>query len=220
METELIIGTIEYITFHNADNGYIILKLKPDEEYNAQNIDETVTVVGNATGALAVGDRAAFDGQWGEHPKYGAQFKFWGMKKLKAQPMASAAGNSHSGKAVLRAAIARITFYNIENSWGVIKVTPHEKDATTREAMSRDGTIAVVGVMPEMVEGESAEFRGKWVNNEQYGLQFKAEQVIPIAPKNEEGIINYLIYSVRGVGEVTATRIYNHFGDETIAILD
>ena len=225
METELVVGTIARITFHNAENGYVILKLKPDEEYHALNADGTLTVVGNASDELAAGERVAFEGIWDEHPKYGQQLKFLGMKKVKQKVIGATAATAYSpnlsnSKAVLRAAVQRITFYNMENSWGVIKVVPHSQDANTRQAQAQDGTIAVVGVMPELVEGESAEFTGKWVKNEQYGLQFKAEQVIPIAPENKQGIIRYISDTVFGIGDVTATRIYEHFGDKTLEILD
>ncbi|MEL6524702.1 MAG: ATP-dependent RecD-like DNA helicase, partial [Chloroflexota bacterium] len=88
------------------------------------------------------------------------------------------------------------------------------------EALAYDGAIAVVGVMPELVEGEGAEFTGKWVNNEQYGKQFKCEAVMPISPKNKQGIIRYISDTVYGIGDVTATRIFNHFGEDTLDILD
>jgi exodeoxyribonuclease V alpha subunit len=231
METEIIKGTIQHITFHNAENGYTILKLVPDEEHHALNANGTLTVAGIVTEELNVGDRAAFDGYFDEHPKFGPQLKFGGMKKLKQQakttiqPMPSirsnpAASASDSGKSVLRASVERITYYNPENSWGVLKVKPHDKKGYPSEAITVDGTIAVVGVMPELVQGESAQFTGKWVKNEQYGVQFKAEQVIPIAPENKQGIISYISDTVFGIGDVTATRIYDHFGDKTLEILD
>jgi exodeoxyribonuclease V alpha subunit len=229
METEIITGTVQHITFHNAENGYTILKLVPDEEYHALNGNGTLTVVGIVTEPLDVGDKAAFDGYFDEHPKFGPQLKFGGMKKLKQQAKVApqvqhSARNpqpaSDAGKSVLRASVERITFYNPENSWGVIKVKPHDKKGHPMEAVTVDGTIAVVGVMPELVQGESAQFTGKWVKNEQYGVQFKAEQVIPIAPENKQGIIRYISDTVFGIGDVTATRIYQHFGDKTLEILD
>ena len=72
METEIIKGTVQHITFHNAENGYTILKLVPDEEHHALNANGTLTVAGIVTEELNVGDRAAFDGYFEEHPNLNA----------------------------------------------------------------------------------------------------------------------------------------------------
>lgn len=118
----------------------------------------------------------------------------------------------------LQGAIERITYFNEDNGYSVIKVKP---DKHYPRAQARDGTVTVVGVMPEMIEGESAQFKGEWVDNKQYGLQFKAQQVIPIAPHTLDGIINYLSSGiVRGIGPRTAEKIVDHFGTKTLEILD
>ena len=118
----------------------------------------------------------------------------------------------------INGAIERITYYNAENGYSVIKIVPEQRYP---QAQARDGTVAVVGVMPELVEGESAQFIGKWVNDPQYGLQFRAQQAIPVAPQSAKGIINYLSSGiVKGIGPRTAEKIVAHFGDQTITILD
>lgn len=118
----------------------------------------------------------------------------------------------------IQGAIERITYYNEENGYSVIKIKP---DTRMPRAQARDGTVTVVGIMPELIEGESAQFVGEWVNNPQYGLQFKAQQAIPVAPNSEKGIVAYLSSGlVRGIGPRTAEKIYEHFGDDTIKILD
>lgn len=224
MQLEIISGTVEHVTFYNADNGYSVLKIVPDNELYIQNNNGTLTVVGNFPGGLQKGESAEFEGYWVENPQYGTQFKVMGFERIRRvnNPPAAAtspASTGSGGTATLRGTIERITFYNAENGWGVVKVVPDD-DSYPEEAMSYDGLIAVVGVMPELVEGESAEFTGRWVNNEQYGKQFKAEQVVPIAPKNRDGIVHYIADTVFGIGQVTANRIYDHFGDQTLEILD
>ena len=75
--------------------------------------------------------------------------------------------------------------------------------------------------MPELQEGESALFRGDWVNDPRWGMQFRAEQTVPIAPQTEEGIINYLSSGiVKGIGPRTAEKIVEHLGENTVDILD
>jgi len=115
-------------------------------------------------------------------------------------------------------AVERITFYSLDSGYGVIKISPDGKPL--REAIDREGFVTVVGIMPELIEGESVRFVGTWVNNAQYGQQFKAEMCVPMPPQSERGVIRYLMDTVFGVGESTAKRIYAHFGTETMAVLD
>ncbi len=91
----------------------------------------------------------------------------------------------------------------------------------TSGAAARDGTVAVVGSMPELAPGEFVEFSGVWFNDPKWGMQFRAEQVRPVPPSTTEGLINYLSSGiVPGIGPVTAERIVKHFGLKTLLILD
>ena len=115
-------------------------------------------------------------------------------------------------------AIERVTYFNEENGYSVIKILP---EGRYPRAQARDGTVTVVGTMPELREGESAQFKGQWVNDQRYGMQFRAEQTIPVAPQTRLGIVSYLSSGiVKGIGPRTAEKIVDHLGDETIAILD
>lgn len=230
MELEIITGTVDRVTFHNSENGYSVLKIRPEDEQYAQSRYGTFTAVGNLSEALDVGDSARFEGYWDEHPKFGAQFKIMGYKRMELEAMPSRPqvqpglfekpATPKQGEESLRGAIVHITYYNEDNGWGVIKIDPGKSKTVPPEAFNYDGSVTVVGVMPEVVEGESAEFTGRWVNNEQYGKQFKAATTIPIAPKSEQGIIRYIADTVFGIGPVTAQRIYDHFGDDTMELLD
>lgn len=119
----------------------------------------------------------------------------------------------------LTGTIERITFYNDENGYTVLKMTPDEKQQPG--AAARDGTVAVVGSMPELAPGESVEFSGSWFNDPRWGLQFRAEMVKPVIPSSEEGIVNYLSSGlVKGIGPRTAQKIYDYFGEDTLKILE
>ena len=114
--------------------------------------------------------------------------------------------------------VERVTYYNDDNGYSVLKIQPNKPYP---RAQARDGTVTVVGVMPELQEGETAQFSGEWVNDPRYGPQFRAQQAIPVRPQTKEGIVNYLSSGiVRGIGPRTAEKIVNHLGDETIEILD
>ena len=221
MDTQIISGIIQYILFSSPDSDYTILKIVPDDDYNINNDDGTATIVGDMPDAPKVGDAVEFQGGWIENPRYGIQFRITGYRRVEKSPAhVPRVGTTQIKGDKLSGTILRITFYNQDNGWGVIKIDPFDDQDFPEEAIAYDGAIAVVGVMPELVEGEAAEFTGKWVNNDQYGKQFKCDGVVPISPKNKQGIIRYISDTVFGIGDVTATKIYNHFGDDTLDILD
>lgn len=114
--------------------------------------------------------------------------------------------------------VERVTFHNDENGYSVIKVTP---DKRMPGYTARDGTVTVVGVMPEMGAGESAQFTGEWVEDPRWGKQMRLETVTPIMPNSLEGITRYLSSGiVKGIGPRTAEKIVDHFGLETLNILN
>ena len=118
----------------------------------------------------------------------------------------------------LSGAIERVTYYNEDSGYSVIKIMP---DKRYPRAQARDGTVTVVGVMPELNEGESAEFTGEWVTDPKYGRQFRAQQAIPVPPNTAQGIVNYLSSGiVKGIGPRTAEKIVERLGENTVAILD
>lgn len=80
-----IVGTVERITYYNQENGYTVLRLRPDLENNQRipglNIEGLLTVVGNLP-ELSTGEKIRLDGDYGTHPKHGLQFKASKCEKL------------------------------------------------------------------------------------------------------------------------------------------
>lgn len=113
--------------------------------------------------------------------------------------------------------VIRITYRNDETGYTVLRL---ESESAPPEALTNEGLMTAVGVMPELAEGETLELTGRWVDDVRYGRQLKAERAIPIAPRSKRGIIGYLVEMVRGVGETTAERIYDTFGEDTLNILE
>lgn len=115
-------------------------------------------------------------------------------------------------------AIERITFYSDESGYGVYKVRPDQK---LPQYASREGLITVVGVLPELAVGEDVQFSGTWTEDPRYGMQMRAETARPIVPTGRDGIIRFLSSGiVKGIGERRAELIVDHFGDETLTILN
>ncbi len=73
-----ISGSVERITYYNDENGYTVLRLKPDSRgmlpYKyASGRNELITVVGNLP-ELQPGEWVKLLGQWTSHSKHGRQF--------------------------------------------------------------------------------------------------------------------------------------------------
>ncbi|EPB8177431.1 ATP-dependent RecD-like DNA helicase [Clostridium perfringens] len=78
-----------------------------------------------------------------------------------------------------------------------------------------------VGVLPHVKEGQNLKITGSWVNHSQFGKQFKVEECEEILPTSKDGIEKYLSSGIiHGIGPVTAKKIVNKFGEDTLNILD
>ena len=68
-------GSVERITFYNPENGYSVLRLRPDQrKIPGLNRDGLTTVTGNLP-ELAPGEHLRLQGRWTNHPKHGMQFQ-------------------------------------------------------------------------------------------------------------------------------------------------
>jgi exodeoxyribonuclease V alpha subunit len=68
-------GSVERITFYNPENGYTVLRLRPDSARGPRSTsDGLTTVVGNLP-EVSPGEHLRLQGHWDKHPKHGSQFK-------------------------------------------------------------------------------------------------------------------------------------------------
>ena len=111
----------------------------------------------------------------------------------------------------LRGTVERVTYYSEETGYSVIRLN----------VPGQSGLVTVVGNLPEVNPGESLRLEGQWTTHPQYGRQFKAERCEQVLPATAEGIKRYLGSGlVKGVGPVTAARIVQRFGSDTLRVLD
>lgn len=104
-----------------------------------------------------------------------------------------------------------ITFYNEENGYTVARFQPKRKDYT----------ITVVGNLMSVNVGESLRLEGHWTTHAKYGRQFEIESYTVQMPATIEGIRKYLGSGlIKGVGPVTAERIVDHFGLDTLEVIE
>ena len=82
-------------------------------------------------------------------------------------------------------------------------------------------SIVAVGTVPFLREGQNVKVLGEWTTHKQFGKQFNIKSCEEIMPTSLKGIEKYLSSGViRGVGPVTAKKIINHFGEDTLKIMD
>ena len=87
--------------------------------------------------------------------------------------------------------------------------------------MGRDQAVTVVGIIPMPAVGERLMVTGKWSNHSSYGKQFEAEFLERLMPQTGAEILSYLSSRViKGIGPKTAARIVEHFGDQTLIVME
>lgn len=72
---ESLSGSVERITYYNPENGYSVIRLRPDKARTpGLNREGLVTVTGNLP-ELSPGENLTLTGKWSTHPKHGMQFQ-------------------------------------------------------------------------------------------------------------------------------------------------
>ena len=104
--------------------------------------------------------------------------------------------------------IKRVVYENAESGFGVIKLVTPEGNR-----VQACGTLA--GLQP----GQSVELFGKFESHPDFGEEFKVDSVCVKQELTTEGIKRFLAASVPGIGSRTAAKIVDHFGKDTLEIL-
>jgi len=121
----------------------------------------------------------------------------------------------------LAGSVERITFYNPENGYSVLRLRPEVRGRQRLPGLSRDGLITVVGNLPEVSPGEHLKLEGIWDTHPKHGKQFKAEICEQALPSTIAGMASYLGSGmVKGIGPKLAERIVECFGEATFEIIE
>jgi exodeoxyribonuclease V alpha subunit len=107
--------------------------------------------------------------------------------------------------------IERVTFFNDDTGFGVLKV----------KAKGHRDLVTVVGSLPSANAGEWVTAEGRWIQDREFGLQFRAEMLTSTAPTTKEGIEKYLGSGmVKGIGPVYAKKLVDKFGEQIFDIIE
>jgi exodeoxyribonuclease V alpha subunit len=107
--------------------------------------------------------------------------------------------------------IERVTFFNEDNGFAVLKV----------KAKGHRDLVTVVGSLPSVSAGEWVTAEGHWIQDREFGLQFRAEMLNSTAPTTKEGIEKYLGSGmVKGIGPIYAKKLVDKFGEQIFDIIE
>ena len=111
----------------------------------------------------------------------------------------------------LSGTIERVTFHNEENGYCVLRVSISDARKTQ----------TVVGNCAAPNTGEEIAARGEWIEDDQFGSQFRASEISTSEPDNLKGIERYLGSGlIDGIGPTYAKKLVNKFGPEVFNIID
>ncbi len=89
------------------------------------------------------------------------------------------------------------------------------------KAEGRRDLVTVVGSLASVSAGEWVTAEGRWVQDREFGLQFKADMLNGTAPTTKEGIEKYLGSGmVKGIGPVYAKKLVEKFGEQIFDIIE
>lgn len=128
-----------------------------------------------------------------------------------SKAVGSPAAGTARGLTAVEGVLERITYANEESGYTVARVDT-----------GRGGDLlTVVGALLGAQVGESLRLEGRWGSHPQYGKQFTVENYTTVLPATIQGIRRYLGSGlVKGIGPVFADRITQHFGLDTLDIIE
>ena len=111
---------------------------------------------------------------------------------------------------IIQGTIGAVVVHNYENGYAILRIS-----AVTGE------TVTVVGTIPMPVVGERLMVTGRWTTHPSYGRQFEAEFLERLMPQSVPEILGFLSSrAIKGIGPKMAARIVNHFGEQTLVVME
>jgi len=107
--------------------------------------------------------------------------------------------------------IERVTFHSEETGFAVLRV----------KAKGHRDLVTVIGSLASVNAGEWITAQGRWVQDQEHGLQLKADVIQCSEPTSREGIEKYLGSGlIKGIGTVYAKKMVEKFGEDVFTIIE
>src|SRR5215469_7417922 len=116
----------------------------------------------------------------------------------------------------LEGSVESIVFRNEDNHYTVARFRTDDNGR-----LFRDDLTTIVGTLPGIHVGELLSVEGDWERDPRYGRQLHVTSFTQRLPASIEGITRYLGSGlIKGIGPKKAKLIVEHFGDQTLAIIE
>ena len=119
----------------------------------------------------------------------------------------------------LYGSITKITYFNEDNGYGVVKIKLNYQDhkiAKYRAKLFTNLLVVTCVFDRKPIIDEEYDFFGEFVTN-QYGIQFRAKSFSRRNEQTLEGVVAYLSSDFfPGIGKTTATKIFNTLGSDCL----
>lgn len=123
--------------------------------------------------------------------------------------MSESARSSHPE--IVQAKVLAVQFYAPEKNWGVV---------IAKSPDSSDRFTAAGNLMDTPYAGQSLRLNGVFTEHPKYGAQFRIDSAVALQPTTHTEMIKYFCRGeFKGVGEVTAKMIVDHFGLSVLDVL-
>ena len=107
--------------------------------------------------------------------------------------------------------VERVTYHNLETGYCILRI----------KADQHKDLITIVGYANTIAAGEFIQSSGQWINDKNYGLQFKASFLKACPPHTEEGIEKYLGSGlIKGIGKVYAKKLVKAFQRDVFNVIE
>lgn len=119
----------------------------------------------------------------------------------------------------IKGKIKKTIFYNADNGFLVALFRVKEtNDISLKEKVNK--TITITGQFPDVNLDVLMELYGKFIKNERFGMQYSVNNYVVSVPDSKEAITDFLASSfISGCGEVTAKKIVDMYGKDTLDII-
>ncbi|MCF0215734.1 MAG: ATP-dependent RecD-like DNA helicase [Fibrobacteraceae bacterium] len=110
----------------------------------------------------------------------------------------------------LEVTVKKVTFYNPQNGFSVLRVTENENQKAT----------VVTGIFPELNVGDNLILEGNWTRHPKFGQQFSCIS-FELKENPTNNMVDYLANgNFPGIGQKTAENLVEIFGESLSEILD
>lgn len=107
--------------------------------------------------------------------------------------------------------VERVTFFNEETNFAVLQV----------RVKGHRELVPVVGPVAAINPGEWLTAQGRWVQDREFGRQFRSDWMNGTAPTSREGIQRYLGSGlIKGIGPTYAEKLVARFGEKIFDIIE